>query len=103
MDAVGARALDEIGPVVQHEKGAMRGAGLPERLSRPDELVVRQLLVAELHDVDAAAQRRLEECRWIVAARPRLEDEIEPRAGEAGASGDAVHGGGPYRPPNGAV
>jgi hypothetical protein len=35
--------------------------------------------------------------------RPGLEHEVEPRAGESCSTFDAVHGGGPYRPPRGAV
>ena len=103
VDAVGAGALDEVGPVVQHEERAVRVARAPERLGGPDELVVGELLVAQLHDVDAAAQGRVEQAARIAAVRPRLEHEIEPRAGEPRPTFGAVHGGGPYRPRCGAV
>ncbi len=75
--AVGVCALDEIGPVVQHEQRAVPVAGAPERLGCPDELVVQELLIAKLHDVDAPAHRPVEQGRRIVAVRPGLEDEIE--------------------------
>jgi glycine oxidase len=68
-------------------------AGAPERLRRPDEIVIGQLLLSKLHHIDAAAQRRVEKSRRIVAVRARLEDQVEPRACQAGASVRAVHGG----------
>ena len=61
-------------------------AGRTERLGRGDERLVVELLVAQLDDVDAAAQRRLEQRTRILAVRPGLEDEIEARAGESLAS-----------------
>src|SRR4051794_24975675 len=103
VDAVGAGPLHERGPVVEDEEGAVLGTRAPEGLRRAHEVVGRQLLVAELDDVDAAAKGSIEERRRIAAVRTRLEHEIEPRAGEAGASRGAVHGGGPYRPRRGAI
>jgi len=52
-------------------------AGAAERLGGADEVVVGQLLVAELDDVDAAPKCRVEELRRIAAVRPRFEDEVE--------------------------
>ena len=49
--------------------------GSTERPRGPDELAIRERLVAKLHDIDAAAQRRLENVRVS-----RAEDEIEPHA-----------------------
>ena len=55
-----------------------------ERLGRSDERLVVELLVAELDDVHAAAQRRVRE-RGVAASK----DEVEPRAGKP----CRVHGG----------
>jgi hypothetical protein len=76
MDAVGAARLDEIGPVVEDEQRAVFLARRPERSCCGNERVVVELLVAELDDVDPAAQRRLENV-GICAG----EDEIEAGAG----------------------
>jgi hypothetical protein len=67
--------------------------GAPERRGRGNEILVREALVAELDDVDAAAQRRVEQGGRILPVRVPFEHEIEPRAGEPCASGGAVHGG----------
>ena len=69
--AVRAAALDELRPVVEDEERAAPGAGAPERLCSPDELVVGELLVPELHDVDATAERCVEKDRRILAVRAR--------------------------------
>ena len=82
VDAVGAARLDEIRPVVEDEERAVGVAGATERRRGRDELVVRQLLVPELDDVDAAAERRVEQRVGVAPVRARLEDEIEPRPGE---------------------
>jgi hypothetical protein len=63
-----------------------------ERLGRGHELLVAELLVAELDDVDAAAERRVEQGGGFLAVGARLEDEIETGAREALATGRAVHG-----------
>jgi hypothetical protein len=78
VDAICAAALDELRTVVQDEKRVVRGACPPKRLRRADEVVVGELLVPELHDVDAAAERGIEKRRRILAVRACLEHEIEP-------------------------
>ena len=60
----------------------------PERLGRRDELLVVELLVAELDDVDAAAQGGLESGGGLCG---RAEDEIEAGASETLAAGRSVH------------
>ena len=55
MDTVSAARLDEVGPVVEHEERTVRVARRTERPGRRDELLVGELLVAELDDVDSAA------------------------------------------------
>src|SRR5581483_8867781 len=97
----GAAAFHELGTVVQDEERSVRVAGAPKRLRGPGELVGGELLVAELHDVDAAAQCRIQQRRGIFAVRPRLEHEIEPGAGEPRAAGCAVHDAAAYRPVRG--
>ena len=58
--AVGPAALDEIRAVIQDEERAMLVAGPPERRRRGDDLIVRELLVAQLDDVDPAAKGGVE-------------------------------------------
>ena len=77
MDAVRAARLDEVGPVVEHEERAVRVACRTKRLGRRDELLVGELLVAELDDVDSAAQRGLEHGDVSTG-----KDEIELRASQ---------------------
>jgi len=96
--AVGTAALDEVGAVVQDEERAVGVTQAPERLCRADELIVGELLVPQLHDVDAASERSIEQRRRIPAVRLRLEDEIEARACELRSAVRAVHGGAAYRP-----
>jgi hypothetical protein len=91
--AVGAAPFDEIRAVVQDEERAVVVTGAPERCGRDDEILVGEILVAKLDDVDAAAQRCVEQIGGILPVRAPLEHEIEPRAGEPCASGGAVHGG----------
>ena len=81
MDAVGTARLDEVGTVVEDEERAVLGARRAERLGRGDERIVVELLVPQLDDVHAAAQRRFEDVS--VAAG---EDEVE-----AGASQSVAH------------
>src|SRR5439155_26332739 len=45
--------------------------------------VVPELLVAELYSVDPTTQGRVEQRAWILSVRTGLEDEVEPRAGQA--------------------
>ena len=59
--AVGGARVDEVGPVVEDEQRAVRVGGGAERARRRDQPVVVERLVAQLHDVDAAAQRGVEE------------------------------------------
>jgi len=75
---VGAARLDEVGAVVEDEERAVLFARGAERPGRGDERLVGELLVAELDDVDATAQRRVEQRTGILAMRTGLEDEVEP-------------------------
>ena len=86
MDAVRATPFDEVGPVVEDEQCAVPLARAPERLRGRDELVVGQILLAQLDDVDAASQRCVEQ----VVGDP-LGDEVEARARESRAPGESVH------------
>jgi len=70
--------------VVDDEERTMPVARGAERRRGSDQLIVGQALLPELDDVDAAAQRRIEQRPRIAAARTRLEHEIETRTGETG-------------------
>jgi len=67
-------------------------AGRAERRGRGDERLVSERLVPELHDVDTAAQRGVEQRLRIVALRPRLEDEVQAGARKALTASGSVHG-----------
>jgi hypothetical protein len=92
VDAVRVARLDEIGPVVEDEQRAVDLTGATERHRSRDELVVPQFLVPELDDVDAAAERSVEQRVGIAPVRVRLEDEVQPRPGETPAARRTVHG-----------
>ena len=81
VNAVGTARLDEIRPVVEDEERAVLRARGSERPGSGDERVVGERLVAQLHDVDAAPQRRLEDVSVTAG-----EDEVE-----AGASQSLTH------------
>src|SRR5204862_6587082 len=80
--AVGAARRDEIGPVVEDEQRAALVGGGPELARRGDQALVVERLVAQLDDVDAAADRCGEEL-----ARPGVADEVQPSAGDPFARG----------------
>ena len=63
MDTVGTAGLDEVGTVVEDEERAVGGARRAKRRGRGDERSVVELLVPQLDDVHAAAQRRFESGR----------------------------------------
>jgi hypothetical protein len=86
MNAVGAARLDEFRPVVEDEQRAVLLARLPEGLGHADECLVVEVLVAQLDDVDAAAQG------WVQQrTRARVEDEVEAGARQALAAAGPVH------------
>src|SRR5205085_9254767 len=84
--AVRAAGPDEVRPVVEDEERAVPLAGAPERLGGGDELVVGQSLRAQLHDVDPAVERRVEQ-----RLRHSVGDEVEAGASELRAPGKTVH------------
>ena len=75
VDAVGVRLEDEVGAVVEDEERAVLVAGAAEGTGRLEELAVRKLLVAQLDDVDTAAQ-----CGVEAGSPACLHDEVEQRA-----------------------
>jgi hypothetical protein len=75
-----ASLTHQVGAVVEDERHA---AGAAHRLVAPghtDDLAVVGVLEAQLHEIDAAPQRPLEEC---VGAR--VADEVEPSGVDGGA------------------
>jgi hypothetical protein len=72
--AVCRTSRGEIRTVIEDEERAMVLARGPKRSRRRYEVFVGQPFLAQLHDVDSTAQRRVEERARILAARPRLED-----------------------------
>src|SRR5665811_1680552 len=79
VDAVGADALRQPGIVVDDEQGRVGVAEAAEGPGRAHDLVAAELLLAQLHDVGAAAERRAQQRFRLAAAGHRLADEVEPR------------------------
>ena len=75
VDVVGADQRCEIGAVVDDERHAEPPGHPPGLVQHREQLLVRQLLVPDLDDVDAAADGRLEERRQV---RTRRGDQVEP-------------------------
>jgi hypothetical protein len=77
VDAVGAGAGDQVGAIVQHEQCPELFAGSRESLRDADDLAIRRVLHPQLHDLDPARERGVQE-----AARLLATDEIQPSRGE---------------------
>ena len=86
MDSIGVAGPRQVGVVVDDEEGAVVVAEAAEGLSGELDLAPRQGLLAQLHDVDAAAQGGRQQRLGIPTARPRLAAEIEPRRAQPLAS-----------------
>ena len=82
VDAVGVADAGEVGIVVDDEEGAVGVAEPAEGAGRAGDRVLVELLLAELDDVGAAGQRRLQQQFGILPARQRLADEVEPRGAQ---------------------
>ena len=83
VDAVRAARLDQLRVVVEEEQRAVLVRGAAERLGQRDDLLgAARGLLAELDQVDAAAQRRVEQGLRVAIAGPSLADEVEAGAGE---------------------
>ena len=86
MDPVGVAGVGQVGIVVDDEEGAVVVAEAAEGLRGELDLAPRQRLLAQLDDVDAAAQRRGQERFGIGAVGSRLAAEVEPRRAQPLAS-----------------
>ena len=79
VDAVGVAGSGQVGVVVDDEEGAVGVAEAAEGARRRLDLAPRQRLLAQLDDVDAAAQRRPQQRLGVLAVRQRVADEVEAR------------------------
>ena len=70
--AVGRAGVHEIRPIVEDEQRAVGVGRLAERAARGDQPVVGEGLVAQLDDVDATAQRGVQE-----RGRSRVADQVQ--------------------------
>ena len=70
----------QLGPVVDDEQRVVGVAQAPEDAPGAHDLALVAVLLAQLHDVDARLQRRAQQLLRLAAARPRLADQVEPRA-----------------------
>ena len=82
VDAVGVAGAGQVGIVVDDEEGAVGVADAAEGRGGALDLRPAQLLLAQLHDVDAAAQRRAQQRFGVLAAGPRVADEVEARGAQ---------------------
>ncbi len=108
---VGVAGAGKVGVVVDDEQGAVGVAEAAEGRGGALDLRPPQLLLAQLDDVDAAAQRRPQQRFGVLAAGSRVADEIEAGGAQALAAQRAVGLGGreahpaimtaPNRPPMG--
>ena len=80
VNAVGAACLDQLGVVVQEEERAVAIGGAAKRLRQGDDLLgAPRRLLAQLDQVGAATERRIEERLGIAVAWPRVADEVKAR------------------------
>ena len=77
--AVGAHLARDERAVVDDQQRAESLAERPRGVGDRDELLVREVLLAQLHDVDAAGDRRAQELGQRGA---RSADEVQPRSGQ---------------------
>ena len=77
VDAVGARGDREVRPVVDEQQRAGRRAERPGLGGRGQDLLVAGVLLAQLHEVDAAAQRGLQHLGQGAPAGAAPGDQVE--------------------------
>ena len=82
VDPVGVAGAGQVGVVVDDEEGAVGVAEAAEGVRGELDLAPRQRLLAQLHDVDAAVQRRPQQRLGILAVRARLAAEVEARGAQ---------------------
>src|SRR3954469_8501999 len=89
MNPVGAAGTRQLGVVVDDEEGAEGVGDAAEGSGGAFDLRPPQLLLAQLDDVGAAAQRRSQQ-RFQVARRPGIADEVEASGAQALAAQGTV-------------
>ena len=72
MNAVGRRGPDEVGSVVEDEQRPVAATGTGKPARGREHFGVGAVLDAQLHDVDAALDRSVEELVW-----PVLTDQVQ--------------------------
>jgi glycine oxidase len=93
MDAISLRGERNLRPIVDDRQRAMAAADL-NRLTRDrQQLALRDLLLAQLEDVDAARDRSREYVCQRPAAGASIADQVEPSSGQAAAAVFACGGG----------
>ena len=80
VDPVGVGLAHEVGAVVEDERHAAGGAHELVAPGHADDLAIAGVLEAQLDEIDAAAQRLLEE-----RVGARVADEVEPGGVDGGA------------------
>ena len=84
--AVGAHRRGDVGAVVEDEQRAVRVAGVGGHACGFGEELVLQVLLAQLHHVDAARDRRGEEFAQVAIAGHAVAYEVQARGRQARAA-----------------
>jgi hypothetical protein len=78
VDAVGVAGPGQLGVVVDDEQGVVGVADAAVGRGGAFDLGPRELLLAQLDDVDAAAERRQQQRFRVLAVGAGIADEVEP-------------------------
>ena len=74
-----------IGPVVHRQQRAVPTAGAREHLEQREFLARLEALLPQLHDVDPAAENRVEELGQVALGASPVGAQVEPGVGQPGA------------------
>ncbi len=81
---VSAAGIGDIGAVVHRQQRSVRLAGRPEHLQVAQLLASLQALLAQLDDIDAAAEHLVKEAAQVTLALPRVGAQVQPCRGQPG-------------------
>ena len=90
VDTVCVAGAGQVRVVIDDEEGAVGVAEASESARRALDHLAPQLLLAQLHDLDAAAQRGAQQRFGLFAARQGVADEVEARGTQALAAQRAI-------------
>ena len=74
----------DVGPVVHRQQRAVPAAGGREHLEQRELLARLEALLPQLHDVDPAAENRVEERGQVTLGAPPVGAQVQPGVGQPG-------------------